>query len=769
MNGTSWFDKQRQQATPEGNWFAQQRGAPPSTPSVAPEVVPPEKPPGYLQQMGTWAKDVWQTLVADPAEAWKRGDLPGMVAPITGAAEALAGQYGVHGSVWQQPLLSTRQIFEAIPWFGPQLNAAVDAQQRGDPTTASAIYTQIGIQLAAAKVAPKVKAAARQLLDKPPMMPAELQAEISKTVTPLAPEAPPELPGMGRRIQAAIAPAARAEEQAAAGAEELTAARQAAAKGTAALEKVKAGAETVAAKESYTRLRERIAARQHELEAQSEATARAQERSSMGLAADVFGPEQTHEALGTGLAAARESRIKSVRAREGRAWERLYAIAESPENTREFGFDEVYERKPGLGEATDLATGKPSKIVVEGPVDLGKATAAIKANKPLWRRLEGVKQLIPAAQRELSPAYSAIKDITGGRKIVSLREARAAMSALWQMGYTEFPEMKNVSQGLASAVEPYLYKTIEDSIGEFVGADEALSAHRRAGAYTALRHEVFERGPGGVAIRTAEQAARGNVEGMVLSRTPRWQDVSSLIAQTGKAQLPSVRRRVIQTMLDRADYDPEKFSTLARSMQPEVRGRVFTPEQSALIDRMGVQVPRAEVPGMQQPMGPAKYAPGAAPPETVSYAHLTNPDVQALAGLLGKEPLGVVARFIKEGDGGIEALHSLQRIAPTTVPELARAVADGILQKGNAQDWMRLGPETKDLLYGSLRPELDDLFTQLGRATGPKRNMLTEAIKMAFVYHRLPFGVHLRVGGPGLLRLLSEEGGRPPTRPPEFP
>ena len=90
---------------------------------------------------------------------------------------------------------------------------------------------------------------------------------------------------------------------------------------------------------------------------------------------------------------------------------------------------------------------------------------------------------------------------------------------------------------------------------------------------------------------------------------------------------------------------------------------------------------------------------------------------------LADEPVRLFQQLTAGRDTAVGRLREVQRIAPSEMPKLGRAVLEGLFEKATAEggfgraqgilaDWQRLGPQTKQMLFGSAQhvKDLDDFF-----------------------------------------------------------
>ena len=100
---------------------------------------------------------------------------------------------------------------------------------------------------------------------------------------------------------------------------------------------------------------------------------------------------------------------------------------------------------------------------------------------------------------------------------------------------------------------------------------------------------------------------------------------------------------------------------------------------------------------------------------------------------LQDEPVRAYRQMVSPGDSSIDFLRSVQEMAPQSVPHVGRAYLEDLMGKATAeggfgraaglfQEWQRLGPETKALLFGPERTAKLDRFFLLAKRVAENPN-----------------------------------------------
>jgi hypothetical protein len=106
-------------------------------------------------------------------------------------------------------------------------------------------------------------------------------------------------------------------------------------------------------------------------------------------------------------------------------------------------------------------------------------------------------------------------------------------------------------------------------------------------------------------------------------------------------------------------------------------------------------------------------------------------DTDELLSSLNSEPAALYHHLVTGGDRVYNTLSALQKVAPKEMKTVGRTFLDGLVDKATKEggfqrsagvkaDWERLGPETKELLFGKqLTGEMDKFMLAAKRLTSP--------------------------------------------------
>lgn len=162
--------------------------------------------------------------------------------------------------------------------------------------------------------------------------------------------------------------------------------------------------------------------------------------------------------------------------------------------------------------------------------------------------------------------------------------------------------------------------------------------------------------------------------------------------------------------------------------------------------------------------------------ETGRYATKAKYAVKQVYDAIKDEPVKAFDQSVAGRDTAIEHLRAVAEHAPKELPKIGRAYLDGLLQKATAEggfahadklfaDWQKMGPETKQLLFGDsahLR-DLDRFFLlakQMGKNANPSGT--AHAAAMLMQGSQLLNPVHFVgsvLGTAGLSKFLHSTGG----------
>lgn len=149
---------------------------------------------------------------------------------------------------------------------------------------------------------------------------------------------------------------------------------------------------------------------------------------------------------------------------------------------------------------------------------------------------------------------------------------------------------------------------------------------------------------------------------------------------------------------------------------------------------------------------------------------------QEILDKLREEPVGTFRSATYAGDAAIEHLTDLGKIAPQELPRVGRAVLEDIFDRATglengwgraasvANKWEQLGPQTKQLLYGSHVADLDKFFLlqkKLAELANPSRTALvgTSVASLGAVYASPFWGLMATIGAGGVAGLMNSRLG----------
>lgn len=140
------------------------------------------------------------------------------------------------------------------------------------------------------------------------------------------------------------------------------------------------------------------------------------------------------------------------------------------------------------------------------------------------------------------------------------------------------------------------------------------------------------------------------------------------------------------------------------------------------------------------------------------------------------EPVTAFNQATRAADASIEHLKSLQKLAPQEIPKIGRAVLESLFERAGgleggwgratsvANRWENLGPQTKQILFGSRAADLDSFFLltkMLAKDLNPSGTAMmagTGAAGYAFAAHPVLTGVGL-LGSAGMATLMNTRAG----------
>lgn len=142
---------------------------------------------------------------------------------------------------------------------------------------------------------------------------------------------------------------------------------------------------------------------------------------------------------------------------------------------------------------------------------------------------------------------------------------------------------------------------------------------------------------------------------------------------------------------------------------------------------------------------------------------------------LRQEPVQAFRQMTAPKDSGIEFLRKVKEMAPDKVPDVARAYLEDLMNTATAEggfnrtaklqaDWQRLGPATKQELFGGQVQNLDHFFLlakKLSESPNPSGTALTlnSGSQIALTFTHPMTGIPLVLGSGALSKLLHSPRG----------
>lgn len=139
------------------------------------------------------------------------------------------------------------------------------------------------------------------------------------------------------------------------------------------------------------------------------------------------------------------------------------------------------------------------------------------------------------------------------------------------------------------------------------------------------------------------------------------------------------------------------------------------------------------------------------------------------------EPVKAYKQAIAPKDTAIEYLRKVQEVQPQAVPMIGRAVLEEMLGTATAEggfghaaklqaDWQRLGPQTKQILFGETVPDLDRFFLlakKLSESPNPSQSglVVNAGAQFALVFTHPATGIPTVLGSGALSKILHSKAG----------
>lgn len=165
----------------------------------------------------------------------------------------------------------------------------------------------------------------------------------------------------------------------------------------------------------------------------------------------------TREAAGEGLRTGSERYIQGQHARANRAYDQLRQLEADPQHTRQVQVGTTNQWTP---------QGTLQTVPVMGPMQLPADISAVKAQ---LRRVydEYTGTVTDVARRQTSPGLTALKNLVDGPDFVPALKLERDLGAIKSLGRgADLPELKNVSQGLASYVTKSLEPVVDTALAQ---------------------------------------------------------------------------------------------------------------------------------------------------------------------------------------------------------------------------------------------------------------------------------------------------------------
>jgi hypothetical protein len=201
-----------------------------------------------------------------------------------------------------------------------------------------------------------------------------------------------------------------------------------------------------------------------------------------------------------------------------------------------------------------------------------------------------------------------------------------------------------------------------------------------------------------------------------------------LRAENAVVPLQGSRANALRTLSALMDADSHLPASLADSILSDLKQYVFS-DPSIIRDRgravVGQAVKQLEAqlqdivsqsPDAQQALTEGRAA--------TTAAHRASEVLEGRSGVhtaLSTDPVGLFNQLVSPGEKGLAHLRRVQAVTPDAIPAIGRAWLDQALdfatERGRFEhadrlysNWQKLGPETKQILFGDQVAELDNFF-----------------------------------------------------------
>jgi hypothetical protein len=322
----------------------------------------------------------------------------------------------------------------------------------------------------------------------------------------------------------------------------------------------------------------------------------------------------------------------------------------------------------------------PAGALVAESSARGQAAGLARVGERLAERTTGVR-----GPGSMEQAGTAVREAVEGRIQALDKTADAAYGQLRAMernpkygrSIETQPEVRRTtSDGRSAVVQPRVVESVPMAV------DVAASKAQLKPIYDALMRE---------AELVTLQGGRGRAL-TALDRLMRGPDTAPL------------------SVVDSALSDLKALARGAEMPELRTRGQGVAAEAVSALDRQVRDAARASGPEVYDALMRGRGA------------TLKKYGIAELRDFLKAEPVGTVRSLIASGDAGIVKLRRIAQEFPETAPQMGRAALDAMLEPATAaggferqmrlwNDWQRLGPQTKQLLFGAEHvKDLDRFF-----------------------------------------------------------
>jgi hypothetical protein len=320
---------------------------------------------------------------------------------------------------------------------------------------------------------------------------------------------------------------------------------------------------------------------------------------------------------------------------------------------------------------------------VQSPVDL---TAVKTELMPLFRELQALTDTATP-----TPGYLALKRFMEMDDIIPLSQAIPELSAIQSLARSNFPEMRNISQGVTARVVPPFRAAIDEAASKLgLEAREHLETGRR---WTRERYDLFDTD---IARDVANAARRGSAGSLINNPVK----LRSILEQTNGEAGPVLAKNLTDDLIrvstnKEGVFDALGFKKRWNKISDDVKGMLFSEADITAMNRLGDPIKS----GLAD--------------EILDLAKL-------------REPQKIVDQLLLNDDQAIRQLRAVNEIAPGQMRNIGRSFLQGILNKvegasfsaSSYSQWRRLGDHTRKLLFSEQQIKDMESFFELIRAIG---------------------------------------------------